>query len=73
MSITISGNEPSVRKAVVWLREHLQISPHQMIDLEFAEYFNCRIVMEKILDGTPMMSILFDNEEDAIIFQLRWS
>jgi hypothetical protein len=67
--ITIRGNSRCIFKAASWLRKRSSTPPGERLDDEFAQYFNCRVVRNSLLD----FHIEFDNDAEATMFSLRWS
>jgi hypothetical protein len=70
----IQGNNEALNNAAIWLRQELNIHPNQTIFAEFEEYFNCKITVRDRTDPWYMPSLVeFANENDAMMFLLRWS
>ena len=70
----ISADHPAVQNASSWLRSHLGISPQSSISTHFNVYFNCEIeygVSNDLFHHT--VSIMFDDEAEAMMFILKWS
>lgn len=69
----ISGWATSAINAATWLRKELKIPAYNSMRDEFEQYFNCKIVDTDILDNSwAGTEIHFENDDDALLFLLRW-
>jgi hypothetical protein len=67
--IAINGNASCIFKAASWLRKRSTVPHCEVLDDEFAQYFNCRVVR---IDGLSF-HIEFDNDTEATMFRLKWA
>lgn len=67
--IIVPGDTGAAYRAVGWLANQLDITTDKIIDVEFSQHFNCRVVRQSICEA----HIEFDDEPSATAFLLRWS
>ncbi len=63
-----------VLNAAQWLRQHLDIPKYENMEPQFEEYFNCKVVRDPAHDLVyGKIFAVFDCEQDATMFILKWS
>ena len=72
--VCLSADRGPVYKAAVWLRKHLDIPDYETMESQFEEYFNCKVVREPPHDLVHgRICAVFDSEQDAAWFIMKWS
>ena len=72
--VRLSADRGPVYKAAVWLRKHLDIPDYETMELQFEEYFACKVVREPPHDLVyGRVYAVFDSEQDAAWFIMKWS
>ena len=73
-SVCLPADRGPVLKAAIWLRKNLDIPDYETMEDAFGKHFNCRIVREPSHDLVfGRVYAVFDSEQDASWFILRWS
>ena len=70
----VQGDHPALNTAAAWLRDRFQIPDSETIVELFEQYFDCEIFIENRCD--PWMYpdyVIFDSDQHAMMFLLRWS
>ena len=72
--VCLPADRGPVLNAAVWLRQHLDIHDYETMEPQFEEYFRCRVVREPPHDFVyGRVYAVFDCEQDASCFILKWS
>ena len=72
--VCLPADQGAVMNAAVWLRQHLNIPAYETMESHFEEYFKCRVVREPPHDLVyGQIFAVFDCEQDATMFILRWA
>ena len=72
--VCLPAHKGPVLNAAQWLRQHLDIPDYETVESQFEEYFRCRVVREPPHDLVyGRIFAVFDCEQDATMFVLRWS
>ena len=72
--VRLSADRGPVYKAAVWLRKHLDIPDYETMEPQLEEYFNCKVVREPPHDLVyGKIFAVFDSEQDAAWFIMKWS
>jgi len=72
--VCLPADQGPVLNAAVWLRQHLDIPKYENMESQFEEYFNCKVVREPPHDLVyGRVYAVFDSEQDANWFALRWA
>lgn len=72
--VCLPADQGAVLNAAVWLREHLDIPAYETMESHFEKYFKCKVVREPPHDLVyGKIFAVFEHEEDATMFILRWS
>ena len=73
-SVCLPADQGAVLNAAQWLRQHLDIPEYETMEKHFAEYFGCKVVREPPHDLVyGRIFAVFEHEQDATMFILRWS
>ena len=72
--VCLPAHKGPVLNAAQWLRQHLDIPDYETMESQFEEYFNCKVVRIPPHDLVyGRIFAVFDCEQDATMFVLRWS
>ena len=72
--VCLPAHKGPVLNAAQWLRQHLDIPDYETVESQFEEYFRCRVVREPPHDLVyGRIFAVFEHEQDATMFILRWS
>ena len=72
--VCLPADRGPVLNAAVWLRQHLDIPDYETMEDAFGKYFKCKVIREPSHDLVHgRVYAVFDSEQDASWFILRWS
>ena len=72
--VCLPADRGPVLNAAQWLRQHLDIPDYETMEPQFEEYFNCKVVRIPPHDLVyGQIFAVFDSEQDASWFILKWS
>ena len=72
--VCLPADRGPVLNAAQWLRQHLDIPKYENMESQFEEYFNCKVVRDPAHDLVHgRIYAVFDSEQDASWFIMKWS